>query len=162
MPRLLLLIGIASCAANAFSQCEKVSVRERVAGSDFVVLARVVETNFPSEANSDSGKIASLTATTRLEVIKSWAGPFSAGSLISAGPPPFATGVWPPPYPFHFGDEVLVFAKHYPRPWSQNLLSVPIDRSTDFLSWSEECWLMDKRNAASEMSILDKLLMNGA
>jgi hypothetical protein len=114
--------------------------------------------NFPLGPQSGEFNVKSLFAISKLQVTKSWLGPLTVGSLISAGPQPIATGACPPPYPFHIGDEVPVFSRHYSLPPS--LVGWP--KAPDVLSWADQCWLIAKEKASKEISILDRLSTGSA
>jgi hypothetical protein len=145
--RLISFVGLAAITAATPAECP-VKVQDRYSAAVFVVLARVTESSFPTAATTREDKLAAFSATATLTVTRSWKGVFAAGSTVSAGPPEFATGVWPEPHLFHVGDEVLVFADgRY----------TDLARPHDFLSWSNECWVINKANASKEMAILDSL-----
>lgn len=145
MQRLISFICLAAMtSAAASTACP--SIHARYSAATFVVLARVTESSFPTAARTREDRIAAYSATATLTVIRSWKGNFTAGSTISAGPPAGASGVWPEPHLFHVGDEVLLFAdRRY----------TYLARPYDFLSWSDECWVIRKENASQEMAILD-------
>jgi hypothetical protein len=133
--------------AAASAACPDIQARYSAAA--FVVLARVTESSFPAATTTREEKLAVFDATATFTVIRSWKGSFAPGSTISAGPPGVGvSGVWPEPHLFHVGDEVLVFAN--------GRLSA-IARPHDFLTWSDECWVMNETNAMGEMAILDTL-----
>jgi hypothetical protein len=135
----LALIAVGSTASADCPNHTAHTVREMFSLSRVVIFAHVTESTFPASVTRENFG-AAFEGTATLTVLKSWKGPFSAGSVVKAGPPNFPTsGPWSP-RPVHVGDDILIFT----------LVPEPI--------WLNTCWVIDRADADFDLAILKTLV----
>ena len=93
------------------------------ANAHAVVLVRVSESTYPPNSDSLDYYSRSLRATARIQVLRSWKGPFSAGQFIAVATRQECLGFCVP-YAFQRGEEVLVFVEDTAQPLSVTTFDV--------------------------------------
>jgi hypothetical protein len=122
----VMLAAVGSALLFQASAHAETPIAERFAHAKAVVLVRVIESTFSSQADTWGDDSRSLNYAAKLQVHRSWKGPFSTGTSIAVTWPKLCGGLcfW---YPFQVGEEVVIFINHSAGPMSLTVEDEVID-----------------------------------